>query len=248
MGRGVFAGGIKFTPLPTPPPQGGREPALNGGGAQIYIIANRDVSLIPARSRHNHQLESVGVLEQIFQMENAIALLGAKVAAREQAAELSPAGAVARIGEHVRRAVAKNKTRARMIANLELVLALGEMRAHHAGDAVAVAQPHPEQCEPRGLCDQLLGMRAAPQEREIRRDGELDVTGHASLPEGEGRRAKLAGVGITHEGTPPAPRFARSRPPLKGREKASEWILMRTSRAGTKRARESRGRAPRGTA
>jgi len=116
------------------------------------------------------------VLEQIFQMENAIALLGAKVAAREQAAELSPAGAVARIGEHVRRAVAKNKTRARMIANLELVLALGKMRAHHARDAVAVAQPHPEQCEPRGLCDQLLGMRAAPQEGEIRRDGELDVT------------------------------------------------------------------------
>src|SRR5260370_515434 len=62
-----------------------------------------------------------------------------------------------------------------MLANLELVLALGEMRAHHAGDAVAVAQPHPEECEPRGLRDQLLGMRAAPQEGEIRRDGELDV-------------------------------------------------------------------------
>src|SRR5260370_21982119 len=83
MGRGVFAGGSNFTPLPSPPPQGGRELALSRGSAQNHIIANRDVSWIPCRPAHHHQLEAVGVLDEIVQMENANALSRANIAARE---------------------------------------------------------------------------------------------------------------------------------------------------------------------
>ena len=52
---------------------------------------------------------------QIVEIENALALLGAQVAAREQAAEPAPGGAVARIGEDVGRAVGEHQPRAGMI-------------------------------------------------------------------------------------------------------------------------------------
>jgi hypothetical protein len=126
--------------------------------------------------------------------------LGAKIAAREQAAEFCPAGAISGIGEDVRRAVAKHQARAGVVAKLQIHLALGEMRAHHAGDAIAVADPEPEEISPRGLGDQLLGMRCAPQEGEIRGDGELDVFGHGdslalSLPVRGGRLLAKRGAG-----------------------------------------------------
>ena len=55
------------------------------------------------------------MLEQVIEIKDAFALLGAQVAAREQAAEPSPRRAVARIGEDVRRAVGKHEPRAGMI-------------------------------------------------------------------------------------------------------------------------------------
>ena len=98
-----------------------------------------------------------------------------QVAAREQAAEPSPAGAVARIGENVGRAVGKDQARTGMIGERQLLLALDQMGAHHAGDRVAVAEPEAGEPDMRRLQHQLLGMRGAAQEREIRGDGEFEV-------------------------------------------------------------------------
>jgi hypothetical protein len=53
----------EFTPLPNPPPQGGRGPALNRGSAENRIIACCDRSLSPRRPLHHDELEAVGVLE-----------------------------------------------------------------------------------------------------------------------------------------------------------------------------------------
>ena len=127
------------------------------------------------------------MLDKILQIKDAVALLRAQVAAREQPAELCPAGAVLRIGEDVGRAIAEGESRARVIAQRKLGLALGEMRAHDSRNAVAVGEPEAEIFEPCGRGDQLLGMRGAPQEREIRRDGELDVVRHGELATRRGR-------------------------------------------------------------
>ena len=56
----------------------------------------------------------------------------------EQAAEPSPGGTVARIGENVGRAVGEDEPRARVIGQRQLLLALDQVRAHDAGDRVAV--------------------------------------------------------------------------------------------------------------
>ena len=55
------------------------------------------------------------MLQEVVEQENALALLRAQVAAREQAAEPAPAGAIARIGQDVGRSVGKDEPRAGMI-------------------------------------------------------------------------------------------------------------------------------------
>ena len=80
--------------------------------------------------------------------EDAFAFLRAQVAgvSRRQSA---PGRAVARIGENVRRAVGEHEPRAGVIAQRQLLLALDEMRAHHAGDRIAVAEPEAVEPEAR---------------------------------------------------------------------------------------------------
>src|SRR5216684_6794232 len=97
--------------------------------------------MLPGRGLHHGELEPVAVLEQIVEMKDALALLRAQLAAREQAAEPSPGRAVARIGENVRRAVGEDEPRAGVIGERQTLLALDEMGAHHAGDRGAVAEP-----------------------------------------------------------------------------------------------------------
>ncbi len=55
------------------------------------------------------------MLQQVIEIKDAVAFLGAQVAAREQAAKPSPAGTIARIGENVGRAVGEDEPRAGMI-------------------------------------------------------------------------------------------------------------------------------------
>ncbi len=78
--------------------------------------------------------------QQVVEMQDAVALLAAQVAEGEQAGEPAPAGAVARVGEDVGRAVGEHQPRAGVIFQREVLFALGQMRAHHAGDRVAVAK------------------------------------------------------------------------------------------------------------
>src|SRR6266436_6104759 len=106
------------------------------------------------------QLETIDMREQILAIKNAFAFLRAQIAAREQAAEPPPGGAVARISENVRRAVGEDEPRAGMIGERQLLFALDEMGAHHARDRIAVAQAETIKPDMRGLQHQLLGMRS----------------------------------------------------------------------------------------
>jgi hypothetical protein len=105
------------------------------------FFEHRQRSQFPRRAFHHDQFEAVDVIEEIVETENALALLGAQVAAREQAAEPAPAGAVARKAENVGRAVGEHEPSARMIGKRQLLLALDQMSAHDASDRIAVAEP-----------------------------------------------------------------------------------------------------------
>ena len=113
----------------------------------------------------------------IGEMERAFSLLGAALAKREQAAKPAVSGAVRRVGEQARRIV-EIETR----ADDEFDAAdffCRKMGAHHAGERVAIGDGDCR--KPERLCrrHQLLGVRAATQEREIGGDFELGVAwGH----------------------------------------------------------------------
>ena len=130
---------------------------------------------------HHHQLQPETMRQQVVELQNALALLGAQIAEREQAREPAPAGAVARVGEDVGRAVGEHQPRARVIAQRQILLALGQMRAHHAGDRIAVAEAEAGQARLGRLHHQFLGVRGAAQEGEIRGGGEFEVTHLQSL-------------------------------------------------------------------
>ena len=125
---------------------------------------------------HRDQFQPEGMRQQIVEMQNAAAFLGAQIAEREQAAEPAPAGAIAWIDEDVGRAVGEHQPRARVIAQGQILLALGQMRAHHAGHRIAIAKSKAGKAEMGRLHHQFLGMRGAAQEGEIRGDGEFEVT------------------------------------------------------------------------
>jgi hypothetical protein len=118
------------------------------------------------------------MFEQVVEMEDALSFLREQIATGEQAAQMSPAGPIARIDENVRRAVGEDEARAGMIGERQLLFAFDEMGAHDAGDRIAVAQPDAGKPDMRSLQHQLLGMRGAAQEREIRGDGEFEIARH----------------------------------------------------------------------
>ena len=85
---------------------------------------------------------------------------------REQAGEPAPAGAVARIGEDVGRAVGEDEPRARVIFQRQILLALGQMRAHHAGDRIAVAQAEAGKADTARACTISSSGCEAPRRKE----------------------------------------------------------------------------------
>jgi hypothetical protein len=56
------------------------------------------------------------------------------------------------------------------------------MRAHHAGNGIAVAESNAIEANMGGLQHELLGVRGAAQRRKIRRDGEFKIPHHAYVP------------------------------------------------------------------
>ena len=77
------------------------------------------------------------------------------------------------ISEDVRRAVGENQPRAGVIFQREVLLALGEVRAHHAGDRIAVAEAEAGEAKMGRLRHQLFRVRRPAQEGEIRGAGEF---------------------------------------------------------------------------
>ena len=124
--------------------------------------------------------------EQVIEAEDAIALLGAKVAGGQQLAETAEGGAVGGIGEDVGGAVGEAKTRADDIteslsqASEVGVFAFAQIPEggegfDDAGEGVAVGETHAVEAERDGAGDELFAMRATAQEREISRHHELGI-------------------------------------------------------------------------
>ncbi len=107
-----------------------------------------------------------------------MALDGAPVAEREQAAEPAVGGAVGRIADGLE-AIGGNEARAD--GEADLVLLGGLMRAHDAGQRVAVGNADGGELQLRRLADHLMGMRCPAQEREVGGGDELGEGGHGHL-------------------------------------------------------------------
>ena len=58
---------------------------------------------------HQDELKAFGVLDEVCDVEDAVAFFGAAVAEGQQATEASPGGAVARVGQNVGCAVAEDE-------------------------------------------------------------------------------------------------------------------------------------------
>jgi hypothetical protein len=67
-----------------------------------------------------------------------------------------------------------------MITQCQILLAFGQMRAHHAGDRIAVAQTNPGKTDTGGLHHQFFRMRGSAQEGEVRGSGKFEITHYAS--------------------------------------------------------------------
>ena len=114
------------------------------------------------------------MFKQIVDEENAFAFIGAAFADGEQPREPSPGGAVLRIGEDVGRAVGEDEARAygdlefRFVRSMLSFISFvsSGMRAHDAGDGVAVSDTETGQSQFLGALDQFFRMRAATQERK----------------------------------------------------------------------------------
>ena len=139
------------------------------------------------------------MLQQILDPQMALSLRRAQIARREDAAEAAVSGTVPRIGEHIRRSVVESEARAGNdphALDRRPVLAREDMRAHDAGERVAVGDPDPGKPQFGRPRDHLLRMRGPAQEGEVRHRRKLGEAGlnpdHRSLlPQaGEGGRAK----------------------------------------------------------
>jgi hypothetical protein len=111
------------------------------------------------------------MLEKVVELKPAFALGRAQVSGRQDAAEPAVSRAVLRIGEHVRRAVRKDEPRAENdtdAAHRRRILARENMRAHDAGQRVAIRDPDPGKLKLGRALNHLLGMRGSAQKRKIR--------------------------------------------------------------------------------
>ena len=132
---------------------------------------------------HGDQFEPEGMREQIVEVQNAVALFGAKISERQQTRESSPASAIARIDHDVGRIVGKYEPCTRVISQRQILLALGQMRAHNAGDRIAIAQAKSGKADTGGLHHQFFRMRGSAQEGEVRSGGKFEITHYASEPQ-----------------------------------------------------------------
>src|SRR5262245_7557377 len=110
-------------------------------------------------------------------MEEALALGRAAAAEAQETGEPAIRGA---IDGEAEKAVAAAKIEPRADDEFDSRFLRLDMRAHDAGQRVAVGDGDGLQAQRRRLPHQLLGMRAAAEETEIGRDLKLGVGGHAA--------------------------------------------------------------------
>ncbi len=116
------------------------------------------------------------MLQQILEIQMALALGRPEIALGEKPAEPPIGGAVSGIGEHVGRAVDEAQPRAgddAQRADRSAVLARIDMRPDDAGERVAIGDPNSIEPQFGGARNKLFGMRSAAQKREIRRRREF---------------------------------------------------------------------------
>ena len=111
----------------------------------------------------------------VIEKQEALSLLGAALAEGEKTAEPAVSGAGPRVSEQ---AWCVLQDEARAGDELDAHVLGGEMGAHHASQRVGVGDGDGLVAKRLGRGDQLLGVRAAAQEGEVRGDVELGVAGH----------------------------------------------------------------------
>jgi len=120
--------------------------------------------------------------QKIVEGENAFALGGARFAHAQEPAETAIGRAVRRVSEDVRRAVDEDETAAheqtRRDAALFDDLVDRLISPHDAGQRVAVRDADGRHAVERRRPHIFMRMRGAAQEREVRGDGELCISGH----------------------------------------------------------------------
>ena len=130
--------------------------------------------LLPPRGEggagHHDDLQPLALLQQVIQPEPAFALGRAQVSCGQDAAEPAISRAILRIGEQVRRAVVEGEPCAGNdphALHRRRVLAREHMRAHDAGQRIAIRDPNSRKPKLGRARDHLLGMRGPAQKRKI---------------------------------------------------------------------------------
>ena len=135
--------------------QAGSEP--HGAAGNLLETAkhfDQRVGIDPV-GRHDNEIESFRLLQQIRKTKNAIALFRAILSDGQQTGETAPGGAIFRIGQNVGRAIAEDQARAHR--DLEADHLRHRMRSHNAGDGVAVGDAETDEAQLLGAQDQLFG-------------------------------------------------------------------------------------------
>ena len=136
--------------------------------------------------RHHHQQQAVLPFEQIIEGEQTLALRRAQLSRAQQATETAIGFAIRRIGENVRRAIHEDETATDELLRDRLAFLLQFFKrgihAHDAGQCVAVGDADGGIAQQRRRMRELPGMRGTAQEREIRRDADFRIGGHANIP------------------------------------------------------------------
>ena len=131
--------------------------------------------------RHGDQQQIIGMIRQIIEAQDAIALFGAAVAQRQQPRQPPPAEPRCRIGDDIRSAIGKAQPRADNQPKAGMLLGR-DMRPHHTRDAVAIGDADANVAERLRRDDHLRRRGRAAQKAEMRPRRQFGKAGHANSP------------------------------------------------------------------
>ena len=168
----------------------GQPHAFGAAGFELGKNIQRLSIIEPMRQRQDQEL-AFRKLQQVGEGEMAFALLDprdvvAALAPGQKLAQPAIGGAIARIDENVGRAVDEDDARTDQQLWLVQHLVIVELipGAHHAGERVVIGNADHGNAELAGLMHIGARIRAAAQEREVRGDADLGISGrdHAKRP------------------------------------------------------------------